>query len=486
MSLSLQIDRESRCPIYQQIVNQIKRQISIGDLPAGTRLPAVRHLAFMLGVTRLTVHNAYAELQADGWVEATVGRGTFVKAGLEVEALLAQHLEHHRHRLHYCSDMHRLLNTGTLLALAYAVPDISLVPSTQILEAFNQIKSDAAALLHYGGQDGDHELRIELTEHLKERGINTLPDNILITSGATQGLALITQTLAQRGDKVLVEVPTYLGQMKVFNVMGVEPVGVPMDEEGVIIEKLIDAIEKHKPKFISLIPNYHNPTGVLMSEERRLAVLDIANHYRIPIVEDDVYGLLTYEEKAPLALKALDKTDNVIYISSVSKTVAPGLRIGYITANAQLLDKFTQLRWATELGGTPLMHRALAIFFREGHFKHHMKRILPIYKERRDAMLSALRRYMPTHSTWTSPRGGLCIWVKLPPKGQYNDLYPAALMRGIVYTPNEAFFTEYSDEYYMRLCFGSQDPSTLETAIHVLAELIYERIELYQPTRITV
>ncbi len=485
MSLSMQIDRANRRPIYLQIVNQIKRQISVGDLPAGTRLPAVRHLAESLGVTRLTVHNAYAELQADGWVEATVGRGTFVKAGLEVQALLAQHLEHHRHRLHYCSDMHRLLNTGTLLALAYAVPDISLVPGEQMMSIFSQIKGDAAALLHYGGQDGDNELRIELAEHLIERGIPTLPDNILITSGATQGLALVTQTLAQRGDTVLVETPTYLGQMKVFDVMGITPIGVPMDEEGIIIDKLIAAIEQHQPKFISIIPNYHNPTGILMSEDRRLALLEVANHYQLPIVEDDVYGLLTYEEHAPLALKTLDKTGNVIYLSSVSKTVAPGLRIGYIVANPQWLDRFTQLRWATELGGTPLMHRAMAVFFRDGLFKHHIKRILPVYRERRDALLNALRHYMPAHSTWTVPQGGLCVWVRLPSNGQYNDLYPAALMRGIVYTPNEAFFTDCGEDYHMRLCFGSQDTATLQTAVSVLAELIYERIEHRQPERIT-
>lgn len=485
MSLSMQVDRTSRRPIYQQIVNQIKRQISVGDLPAGTRLPAVRHLAESLGVTRLTVHNAYAELQADGWVEATVGRGTFVKAGLEVQALLAQHLEHHRHRLHYCSDMHRLLNTGTLLALAYAVPDIGLVPGEQIMSIFNQIKGDASALLHYGGQDGDNELRIELAEHLAERGLPTLPDNILITSGATQGLALVTQTLANRGDKILVETPTYLGQMKVFNVLGVEPIGVPMDDEGIIIEKLIAAIETHHPKFISLIPNYHNPTGILMSDARRAEVIEIAYHYQIPIVEDDVYGLITYEDHAPLALKTLDKHGIVIYLSSISKTVAPGLRIGYIVARPDLLEQFTQLRWATELGGTPLMHRAIAVFLRDGYFKHHMKRVLPIYRERRDAMLNALRQYMPYHSTWSVPQGGLCVWVKLPSNGQYNDLYPAALMRGIVYTPNEAFFTDYSEDYYMRLCFGSHDPTTLQTAISILAELIYERIEYPQAERIT-
>lgn len=484
MSLSIHIDRSSRSPIYQQIVNQIKREISIGDLPAGTRLPAVRVLAESLGVTRLTVHNAYAELQADGWVEATVGRGTFVKAGLEVQALLAHHLEHHQHRLHYCSDMHRLLNTGTLLALAYAVPDIGLVPGEQLMGILNQIKDDAPSLLHYGGQDGDHELRVELAEHLNERGVMALPDNILITSGATQGLALVTQILAQRGDKVLVEMPTYLGQMKVFDVLGIESVGVPMDEEGIVIDKLIDAIEEHNPRFISLIPNFHNPTGILMSEERRQAVLDVANHYQVPIVEDDVYGLLAYEDHPPQALKARDKHDIVIYLSSISKTVAPGLRLGYIVAPRELQAKLAQLRWATELGGTPLMHRAIAIYLREGYFKQHLKRILPIYSERRNAMLSALQQYMPTHTTWTVPTGGLCIWVKLPMNGQYNDLYPSALMRGIVYTPNEAFFTDLSDDYYLRLCYGSQDSTTIQTAVGILAELIYDRIAHFQSERI--
>lgn len=477
MSVVLEIDRNSDWPIYRQIVAQIKQQISLGDLPAGTRLPPVRQLAESIGVTRLTVHNAYSELQSYGWVEARVGSGTFVKAGLEQESLLAAHLQNHkRYDAHYCSDMHRIIHLGQMQSLAYAVPDMSLVPGEEIIGIMNLHREEASSLLHYGGQDGDMELRIALTPLLAERGVVALPENILITNGATQGLALITQLLAQSGDSVIVEHPTYVGQMKAFEALGLNVIGVGMDQDGICIDELEVKIKQYRPRFLSLIPNYHNPTGILLSDERRLAILGLAERYDLYIIEDDVYALLSYDAAPPPALKKLDRHDRVIYISSISKTLAPGLRIGFLVAPTALQSKLAHLKWATELSGSPLIQRALAIYLREGRFKQHLRRVLPIYRNRRDAMIRSLQRHMPKGVSWTVPGGGFCVWICLPDKGHFDDLYPAALQHGIAYSPHEAFFLEPDGNYHIRLCFSADDEINNDNAVAILAQLISERL----------
>ena len=477
MSVALEIDRNSARPIYRQIIAQIKQQISLGDLPTGTRLPPVRQLAESIGVTRLTVHNAYSELQASGWVEARIGKGTFVTAGLEADSLLTAHLQNHqKFDAHYFADMDRMLHMNQIVSLAYAVPDMQLVPGEELIGIMNAHRQDANRLLHYGGQDGDMELRKAFVNVLAERGVVTLPDNILVTNGATQGFALITQILASAGDTVIVERPTYLGQMKAFQALGLEVVGVPMDDEGICLTSLENAIQVHRPRFLSVIPNFHNPTGILMSHARRLALLDLAAKYDLYIVEDDVYALLSYDQASPPALKKVDRHNRVIYISSVSKAVAPGLRIGLVVAPPALQNKLTHLKWAIELSGSPLIQRALAIYLQEGRLKPHLRRILPIYKARRDALLQSLTRYMPKGVTWTLPKGGLCVWLCLPDRRCFDDLYPAALRHGVAYTPDEAFFTEPVENYYLRLCFSSHDEITNDTAIAILARLISERI----------
>jgi DNA-binding transcriptional MocR family regulator len=473
---TLSINRDSNCPIYQQIIAQVKHQISIGGLPAGTRLPPVRQLAEELGVTRLTVHNAYAELQTAGWVEATVGKGTYVRAGIQSAEMVAHHLALHHNAKHYCADMSRIMQLGTVRTLAYAVPDGDLIPGEELVGIMNQLRHDAAMLMHYGEQEGDSMLRVEIARLLADRGIEAMPDEVLITNGATQGLALIVQSLVGPDDCVLLEQPIYIGQIKVFDALGIKAIGVPMDGEGPRLDILEQLIIKHRPRFFSTIPNFHNPTGIVMSQARRIALLDLARRYELPIVEDDVFALLSYDGPPPLALKALDRDNLVITISSLSKILAPGLRIGILVAPPPLHQKMVNLKWAIELSGTTITQRAMACYLQDGRLKSHLRRVLPIYRDRRDALMRSLNRHMPDGVTWTHPAGGFGCWVSLPKGGSYDDLYPTALKRDVAFTPNEAFFTEPDSGYHMRLCFGNQPPSVIDEAVALIAELVRERL----------
>lgn len=476
MSLTLQIDRALNRPIYQQIVSQIKHQISVGNLPSGTRLPPVRQLAAELGVTRLTVHNAYSELQAAGWVESTVGRGTYVLAGVAAEEMVACHLERHQNNRYYSADMHEITHIGTLHALAYAVPDMNLIPGEELIGIINTLRPNAGEMFSYGEQMGDSMLRVEIAKLLAERDIDAMPDDILITTGATQGLALVAQTMVQANDYVLVEQPTYLGQLKIFDVLGVKTLGVPMDEEGPRLDILERLIIDYQPRFFSTIPNFHNPTGRVMSMSRRKDLLALAYKYQLPILEDDIFALLSYDGPPPPTLKAMDTHNLVITISGFSKFLSPGIRVGYLVAPQPWFQRMVNLKWAMELSGIPIIQRALAQYLREGRLKGHLRRILPIYRERRNTLMQALKHHMPAGTTWTYPQGGFCTFVRLPDGGNYADLYPLTLQRGVAFTPNEAFFSDPDSGYHLRFCFANHPPAIIDEAVAVVANLVRERI----------
>ncbi|MBC7870470.1 MAG: PLP-dependent aminotransferase family protein, partial [Chitinophagaceae bacterium] len=294
MSLPLQINRQDNRPLYHQIASQIKNQISMGRLPPGTRLPSVRQVALKLGVTRLTVHNAYSELQADGWVESTVGRGTFVSENAQPMAILSA-IGTQTSADAVLSNCAPIWHLPTLRSLAYANPDPTLAPIDDFWGCLTAMRRDVASLMTYESPQGDPMLRVELTNLLRERGVEAMPDEIIVTSGAMQALSLVTQALAQPGDRVLIEQPTYVGLIHILTTYGLKPISVPMDDEGPNLAAVERALKYDRPRFMYTIANYHNPTGQSMSLQRRRDLLALAAKYKLPILEDDVYGFLGYD-----------------------------------------------------------------------------------------------------------------------------------------------------------------------------------------------
>src|SRR5260221_4681964 len=314
------IARRSDSPIYRQIAEQIRLQISDGRLPAGSRLPTVRELASTLHITRLTVQNAYRDLQSGGWIESMVGRGSFVAASAESEAILAS-VARHNTPDHVMNDMIRLSRLAGMRSLAYAEPDSKLFPMADFMDFWEHPSSRNASLMQYGAPQGDEMLRIELVKVLADRHVAATPEDIVITQGVSQGLSLLTGLLARPGDVVAVEQPIYLGLLHVLNSYGVTPVGIPLDNEGIRLDALEQAIQTHHPRFVYTIPSFQNPTGTTISPQRRDDLMALARRYKLPIVEDDIYGLLAYDDAPPLPLKAFDTSDQVIYLSSMSKTL---------------------------------------------------------------------------------------------------------------------------------------------------------------------
>lgn len=474
MTLELVLDREGNAALYHQIADQIKDRISDGRLPAGTRLPTVRQLAADVGVTRLTIQNAYGELQSGGWVEATVGRGTYVSDTARPSSIVDA-IGHDVTPDAVIGDIMQLSDIVGVRTLASASPDASLFPTSEFWQSLSG-QCHGTAVANYASSQGSAPLRVQLSAWVHERGIVADPDDILVTSGVAQGLTLTAQALARPGDVVAVEEPTYLGFLHTLKTQGLQPVGVPLDADGPDLDALERVIIQQRPRFFYTIPAFQNPTGVTMSEARRRQLLELSERHGLMIVEDDIYARLSYDGPPPPTLKSLDRNGLVIHLGSFSKLFMPGLRLGYVVAPAPLNRRLLSLRRATDLCSPPLLQLALANFLEQGMMRRHVRRVLPVYRERRDVMLAALQRFMPAGVQWTRPGGGFCTWLTLPPDYAFDDLQQATLRAGWAFAPGEAFLSRPTRRKHVRLSFGNQTPDTIRHGIEALAALMAERM----------
>lgn len=480
-----QLNREDDLALYQQIADQIIHQIRSQQLPIGARLPTIRHMARQLGVTRVTVQNAYDELQASGWIEATVGRGTFVSQQLpsvnqppQLGTGWGQHMTADA-IIDDLLQIHQLQGQqqGTIPSLALASPDPRLFPIEALWSTFGDLQSDGRSLLCYGSPQGDLHLRYLLATELSQRGLATTANDLIVTNGLTQGLSLVVQTLTRPGDRVLVERPTYLGFLNLLKAHRLEPLGVPFDEEGPQLEVLERMAMQYRPRFFYTIPTYQNPTGLCVSPARRQALVAWAERHGIILIEDDIYGRLSYQNAPPHPIKAYDKMGVVIYLTSESKVYFPGLRVGTIVAPQPLHERLLALRRATDLCGSQVNQRLLAHFLESKEAKQYLRRALPIYRRRRDTMLAALRQTMPESVSWTEPEGGFCVWLTMPNHPALRDLQQAALQHGVAIAPGEVFLTDSTDEKHVRLTFSYEDEETIYRCVRILGRLIADRIE---------
>ena len=469
--MEIKIDRQKSQSLYQQIAEQIKTQISTGRLPAGARLPTVRQLARQLTVSRLTIQDAYGELKGQGWIEATVGRGTFVSSH-SVPTMLAPSIGQTLSPVALMHDIMFIKHATGLRSLAVADPDSAFFPLDEFNSAVSQALSVGATLFHYGSTLGDSHLRVALSDWLLTQKIVAMPDTIMITNGAMHAFSLAVRTLAHAGDKVLIERPSFIGFLNVLRAHGIQPISVPLDEHGLSMSELERQIQEHRPRFICTIPNFHNPTGICMAMERRQQLLDLAQRYNTIIIEDDCYTSLAYDHPAPPHLKSLDVDGRVIHVGGFAKNLMPGLRLGYLVAPHDLLPAFMTIRHASDVCGAPLLQRAMAYFLEDGGLTRHLERTLPIYRRRRDATARALAKYIPD-AKWTLPHGGFSFWLLLPQQNDPGQVYRQALQQRLAILPGAAFFDDpQPQQTYFRLCFGNQSEAALEACIAQLGKLI--------------
>jgi DNA-binding transcriptional MocR family regulator len=480
--MEFQLNRDHAKPLYLQLSDQLQERIRSGSLPAGVKLPPVRDLALNLGLTRLTVHNAYSELQAGGWVEAYVGRGTFVAQRTQ-PSLQSLHVPARSHAdtstpwisQGMLADMMRLSQDPNLISFAQAGPAAETFPVRDLGRAIQHALRDPASL-GYGPTQGELSLREAVATWLLDRNVVTSPDNVLITTGAQQGVALVLRAFVRQGDVVLVEEPTYLGFIEQATALGVRLIGVPMDEQGMRIDALRHVLREYKPRLLYTVPTYHNPTGICLAPERQTALLQLAREHNLTILEDDVYGPLSYDGAPPMPLKSRDTAGRVIHLGSFSKILTPGLRLGYLVAQEEQLGPLLAAKRSADLHCSPLLQRALADYLGRGQLAGHLRSVRELYRERRDAMKKALQRSCPRDIEWTTPNGGLCFWLALPPGINGADVYSEAIERGVGVTLGSVFFPQPPRSAYIRLCFAAQTPAAIERGISILGDLLTDHL----------
>jgi 2-aminoadipate transaminase len=371
-----------------------------------------------------------------------------------------------------------------MISFAGGLPAPDVFPVKRFEEACHKVLTEnAASALQYGATEGYGPLRQAIADKINRYGIKAKVENVLITSGSQQALDLIGKLFINAGDRVLVEAPTYLGALQAFNVYGAEYESVLSDDDGLRTD-LLEAPLRAGPKFMYVLPNFQNPAGTTLSEGRRHELVLLADKYGIPIIEDDPYGQLRYEGEHLPPLVVLDRENlrhdggysigNVIYLSTFSKTLAPGLRLAWIVAPPEVISKLVQLKQGADLHTSTFTQFVAYEVARDGFLDQHVKLIRRIYSERRDVMLQALKDFFPPEVTWTHPKGGLFLWVTLPGGLDMEAVFNSAIAQNVAFVPGDSFYANDPKEgsRHMRLNFSNATPEQIREGIRRLAAAV--------------
>lgn len=380
-------------------------------------------------------------------------------------------------------DLFSAATSADIISLSGGMPDVSLLPQSSIETAVKAAVGDKrASALQYGSTDGWLGTREVVSDIVRDMGIRCRPSDIIITTGAQEALDLMAKAFIDPGDIIIAEGPTYLGAVQAFSAYEPDIRCIPLDDGGMrmdLLEEELERIGKGGVKFLYTIPNFHNPAGVTMTPERRQRLLELSEEYDFLVVEDDPYGRLRYEGGHVLPLKAL--SDKVIYLGTVSKTFAPGLRTGWIIASKCVLARINLVKQGTDLCGSAFNMITVEHYFRDTPWQKTMQKFIEVYRTRRDAMLEALDEFFPPEVQWTHPEGGFFIWVTLPEYFDTGSMLSTALEHGVTYTPGDSFYPNASaGKNCMRISFCFESPENLREAIRRLALVINERLELYR------
>jgi 2-aminoadipate transaminase len=368
-----------------------------------------------------------------------------------------------------------------VVSLAGGMPYVQALPAEQVLEVVEAVlmeKADVA--LQYGGGQGSPVLRERLAMLMAEEATVADPEDMVVTSGAQQGLDLLGKVLIDPGDLIAVEAPAYVGALSAFSAYEPRYLPIELDEEGMVVERLEEALVRgERPKFVYTVPNFHNPAGVTMSGRRREHLVALCREAHIPIVEDNPYGLLRFEGRPEPTLRSMDP-QNVIYLGTVSKVFSPGVRVGWALAEPGVLQRLVLAKEAADLCGSNLNMLVTERYLTGEMWRTNLDRLVQIYRSRRDVMLKALTERFPADATWTRPAGGFYVWVTLPPYFDTRALLAAAVERRVAYVPGTAFYPDGRGTDTMRLAFCYPTEDRIEEGVKRLGELLADEEELYR------
>jgi 2-aminoadipate transaminase len=363
-----------------------------------------------------------------------------------------------------------------VINFAGGLPASELFPLEQLQKCMIEVtKKHGQKAFQYSLSMGIPELRELIAERATQRGSVSKADNILVTNGSQQAIELIARVFIDKGDYILTENPTYLGALQAFNYYQAHYTTVEMDNDGMIIEQVEEKIKKYNPKLIYTVSNFQNPTGISLSKQRRIELIDLATSYNIPILDDNPYGEIIFTgEKIP-TLKSYGG-DEVIAVRSFSKIISPGLRVGWINAHEETLAYFEKVKQCTDLHTTSFGQYLIYEYMKNGYLDPHIEIIRADYKAKRDIMLKTIRETFPDGVTWTEPNGGFFLWVELPSHVSAKDLLPKAVERKVAYVYGQPFYPNGGGENTLRLNFCNATLENIVEGISRLAELFKENM----------
>lgn len=385
-------------------------------------------------------------------------------------------------------ELLKLTEQPDIISFAGGLPAPDVFPVEQFREACNYVLDNfGPQALQYSTTEGYRPLRDMIARHTARYSIEITADNILITSGSQQALDFIGRLFLNRGDYIVVESPTYVGALQAWKAYGAQYIPVRTDENGMIVDEL-EAALRIGPKFIYVLPNFQNPSGSTLSLERRHQLIELADRYGVPIVEDDPYGQLRYEGEHIPSIVSLDSeyrglnggghySGNVIYISTFSKLLAPGLRLAWVIAPPEVIRKLVMTKQAADLHTSSFNQYVAYEVAKGGFLDEHVKLIRAVYKERRDVMFEMMEEMFPQGVTWTKPKGGMFLWVTLPEEMDAKEVLKRAVDRKVAFVPGEAFHPRGGGTNTMRINFSYSSPETIREGVKRLATTLKETIK---------
>ncbi|HPN37481.1 MAG TPA: PLP-dependent aminotransferase family protein [Melioribacteraceae bacterium] len=490
--LIINIDKESKIPVFRQIIEEIINKIKDGTLYEGYKLPSSRSLAKVLGLNRSTVYKAYQELWALGYTESMTGAFTTIRDKRQINgSVINPHKKDPLAIVKLNKKSEELFNSFQNIGNPFSViaqpfigidfsllhPDKRLYPNDLFRKALNKtLLKNPYETLDYGDSQGYAPLKEFISDRMRLHDINTDASNVLITNGAQNAIDLLCKLLINKNDRVFVESPTYGMILQTLKFYDCSIVQIPITEHGIDLNILQDEINKGLPAFIYTMPNFHNPTGITATQEQREKLIELCKRYNIPIIEDAFEEEMKYFGKVPLPIKSMNLNNIVFYIGSFSKVLFPGIRIGWITAAQYYINRLTVLKRCSDMSTTLPIQAALYEFCKEGNYELHIKRIHKIYRKRMLLAIDLMNLHFDKNIVnYIEPNGGFTIWITFKNTNySYTQLESLFNSYNIRLTGGHNFYINQPKEKSFRLSISQLNENEIENGIKNLAKAIKE------------
>ncbi len=468
---------EKQAFVYQKLISELELKIKNRTYKTGEKLPSIRSLHRKMNVSISSVYKAYVELESMGLVEARPKSGYFIndKPSMELPEIVKN--ESVIREVNFSSIVIATLkdlNDPNMIHLGSSTTSHELLPIKHLTRIIKSISAEKMkSLISYSLTDGDPELKRQLALHCIGSMENLDLDDIVITNGCMEALTISLMLVAEKGDTVLIESPTHFGFLQLLKELGLNVVEVPVDPlTGIDLDEFKKVLRLKKIKASIIMSNFQNPTGALMPDDNKKRLVEIATESGVPVIEDNLLGELYYDTSRPFSLKEYDKQGNVISCSSFSKTIAPGLRVGWLVTPKQFRDKILSIKSGISISSPNLNQHIMAEFLKSGAYNRFMRNLRGKLKKQSLLVSHAVQRYFPKGTRVSAPKGGSLLWIQLPGKINGMDLYKTAREKNISIIPGEVCSNSGRFKNYIRLGCGSLYNKDLEQGIKTLGDSI--------------